>query len=1095
MPPIPPEAAPPEGIRRTSSYIPLLAYVAGVFFLVLAGFQTFQQIESLIQQEKLNDLNAIAAMKIGQIVSWRESQQRRGEALSSTTLLPLAFEQWMHQGAPAGPSRQKIAQAVSGLQQVYGYQAVSLVDRQGALRFTSNSGGVLDQEDVDLARQAMKEGKTILSDIHLNSGDGKVGIDLAAPLIVDEGNRRVVGAAILQIDPADFLYPLIRVWPVHSSSAETLLVRQEGGSLLFLNELRHRQAKALTLRLPVDTPNLPTGMFLRGKLDPLNSVDYRGVAVVAAVAKVPGTPWLMVAKVDKDEVFAPIVKLKQWSTAVGLVFLAGCGILFFVWLQGNQTRYRHLKAQRDAAIERELLTKHFEYLTQYANDMILVANENGEIIEANERAVSAYGYTRDELLGMPIWNLRPSADDLSVFHEQIVRFGKSAGLTFETTNRRKDGSIFPVEVSARIIEMAGVRYLQGIIRDISERKRAEEELLRQKSFFRQVIDADPNLIFVKNAAGRLLLANRATAILYGVTPDEMLDEKYLTRLKPPGNEAELYLEMDREVIRERQPVSFVHPSSLGGKERWFLTSKTPMALPDGTVNVLGISVDITERKLAEDELRKSAERIEDLYNNAPCGYHSLDKNGVIRQVNDTELAWLGYTRDEVIGKMKWTDLITSASRLTFQKNFPQFKEQGFVHDLEFEILRKDGTILVGVVSATAIYDSSGNFVMSRSMVFDITARRLAQDSLRESEARFRAMADNAPIIIWMADAHDGQNYSGCGFFNQGWHDFTGLTLAQTQGRNWLELVHPDDRARCLHVYQDAFRLAQPFKHEYRLMRHDGDYRWILDSGVPRFTEGGKLLGFIGTGIDITEQKSSEAMRSEIERVGRLNIAVEMASGLAHELSQPLAAANNYLTGCLHRMKEADWDKEKLQMAVELTHKQTERAGNIINHLKNLIRKQGHKRLMTDINGLIGDTVDFLEYEIKQRGIRVSMALSPLPLVLVNKVEIEQVLINLFKNAFEAMHGVPGPELRIVTANRCDSGHILVTISDNGMGIFSAELATIFNPFHTSKGDGIGLGLAICRSLVENHGGRIWAEAQPEFGAEFNFTLPFEASHD
>jgi len=1093
MPPILPQAAPPEGIRRASSYIPLLAYVAGVFFLVLAGFQTFRQIESLIQQEKLKDLNAIAAMKTGQIVSWRESQQRRGEALSSASLLPLAFEQWMHQGAPAGQSRQKIAQVVSGLQQVYGYQAVSLVDRQGAVRLATNGRAALDQEDVDLVRQAMKEGKAILSDIHINSGDGKVGIDLAAPLIVEEGSRRVVGAAILQIDPASFLYPLIRVWPIQSLTAETLLVRQEGENLLFLNELRHRQGEGLTLRLPVDTPDLPPGMFLRGKLDPLNSVDYRGVPVVAAVAKVPGTSWLMVAKVDKDEVFAPVAKLKQWSTAVGLVFLVGCGILFFVWLHGNQTRYRHLKAQRDAAIHNGLLLKHFEYLTQYANDMILVANENGEIIEANERAVSAYGYTRDELLGMPVWNLRPASDDLSVFHEQIVRFRESGGLTFETTNCRKDGSIFPVEISARVIEMAGVKYLQGIIRDISERKRAEEELLRQKIFFRQVIDADPNLIFVKDAAGRMLLANQAMAALYGTTPDDMLGEQYLASLKRRDSQAELYLEMDREVIGNRQPVAFVHPSPVGGEEHWFLTNKMPMVLPDGTVNVLCISTDITERKRAEDELRRYAERIEDLYNNAPCGYHSLDKNGVVVQINDTELRWLGYTRDEVVGNMKWADLVTPSSLVTFQKNFPQFKKQGVVHDLEFEILRKDGTTMVGLINATAIYDTGGDYQMSRTTVFDITERRLAQQSLRESEARFRAMADNAPIIIWMADAQGGQTYTGCGFFNQGWHEFTGL--ARSQGRNWLELVHPGDRARCLNVYQDAFRLAEPFKHEYRLMRHDGEYRWMQDNGVPRFTEDGNFLGFIGTGIDITEQKNAEVMRSEVERVGRLNIAVEMASGLAHELSQPLAAANNYLTGCLHRMRDADWDKEKLRMAVELTHKQIDRAGNIINHLKNLIRKQGHERLMTDINGLISDTVDFLEHEIKLGGILVFMTLSPLPLVLVNKVEIEQLLINLFKNAVEAMHGVPGPELHITTTNLRDAGQILVTVGDNGRGISAAELATIFNPFHTSKEDGLGLGLAICRSLVENHGGRIWADAQREFGAEFNFTLPYEANHD
>lgn len=1390
MPLIVPEPTSLDDSRRFGIYIPLLAYVAVVFLLVLVGYQAFRQLEGMIQQEKLDDLNTIAAMKIDQIVSWREAQQRNGEVISKATLLPSEFVQWLHEGAPTGQRQQKIAQMLVNWRQAHSYRDIALVDRQGAVKVAPGIGAPLDTDDVVLALQAMAEGKALLSDIHRDAGDGEARFDLAAPLIVHDGNRRrVVGAAVLHIDPADFFFPLIQAWPVQTASAETLLVRQEGEELLFLNKLRHLDNKPMTLRLPVNTPNLPPGMFLRGKLDPLNSMDYRRVAVIASVSRVPGTNWLMVSKIDKAELFASLFRLKQWSALALLVFLSICGVLFFVWLRVAHERYRHLQALHDAAVQSGLLLKHFEYLTRYANDIILVADDNGKIIEANERAESAYGYTRDELLDMQIWDLCPSADDLSVFHEQIARFRESGGITFETTNRRKDGSIFPVEVSARVIELLGVNYLQGIIRDIGERKAserrilrlndlyaaisqtnsaimrikdraalyqeicriavtyghfrlawigmadadnryilpvassgpcagylddlvvpitpdetgrgptalalhhgeavicndfqsdprtapwhdngrkyglrssaswpfgpagktlgvltlygdevdyfddemvalltsisrdisfaldslameeslrhseekfrslvenlpqnifikdpdsvyiscnmvfanvvgvapeqiagmtdydffppemagkyraddrriidsgeveeieeayvvrgqariahtikvpfknpqgvvtgvlgmfhdvterrqaellaqrfgyllrasfneiylfdassllfletsegarknlgysaeamarmtpldikpsftperfeqllaplrsgeqdlllfetlhrrkdgttypvearlqfmnavppaflaviqdvterklAESELLRQRSFFRQVIDADPNLIFVKDAAGRLLLANQALAKLYGMQPDDMLGEKYLAKLKQSGNEAERYLEMDREVIRTRQPVSFMHPTSLGGKERWFMNTKTPLELPDGSVNVLGISMDITERRRAEEELR-------------------------------------------------------------------------------------------------------------------------------ESEALFRAMADNAPIIIWMADARDGHNYSGCGSFNQGWHDFTGQTLAQTQGQGWLQLVHPDDRELCLHVYQEGFRLAQSFKHEFRLMRYDGMYRWLLDSGVPRFAGNGEFLGFIGTCIDVTEQKNSAALRSEVERVGRLNVAMEMASGLAHELSQPLAAANNYLAGCLFRMKGADWDQETLRKALELTLKQTGRAGNIINHLKSLIRKQVDERLPADINVLVQNTLDFLEHETRQRGIQLSMVLPPLPLppALVNKVEIEQVLINLLKNAIDAMAGVSAPELHIVSALN-DLGQIQVSVGDNGRGLSSTQLATLFDPFHTSKKDGLGLGLAICRSLVENHGGRIWADPHREFGAEFHFTLPIGENHE
>ncbi len=148
---------------------------------------------------------------------------------------------------------------------------------------------------------------------------------------------------------------------------------------------------------------------------------------------------------------------------------------------------------------------------------------------------------------------------------------------------------------------------------------------------------------------------------------------------------------------------------------------------EGSVEkLMGITEDITERKQTEALLLKSFEEVEDLYNHAPCGYHSLDKGGVICRINDTELAWLGYTRDEVIGKIKWPDLITPESQQTFQENFPRFKKQGFINDLEMEVIRKDGTVFIALINATAIYAPNGDYVMSRSTVFDITKSRHAE---------------------------------------------------------------------------------------------------------------------------------------------------------------------------------------------------------------------------------------------------------------------------------------------------------------------------------------------------------------------------------
>jgi C4-dicarboxylate-specific signal transduction histidine kinase len=305
--------------------------------------------------------------------------------------------------------------------------------------------------------------------------------------------------------------------------------------------------------------------------------------------------------------------------------------------------------------------------------------------------------------------------------------------------------------------------------------------------------------------------------------------------------------------------------------------------------------------------------------------------------------------------------------------------------------------------------------------------------------------------------------------------------------DWRDLIHANDRQHCQDVYANAFESKQPFKVEYRLRCQDGVFRWIEDSGVPRFSADGEYLGFIGTCIDFTGRRLFEVLRGEMEHTDRLNIAGEMASGLAHELSQPLASANTYLGACLRGMAAERWDTARLHRTVTLAHAQTERAGKIIKHLKELISKKEFERSMLDINSVIRDSIQFLEHDLRQSMILVTLDVSPLPPVRANKIEIEQVLTNLIRNAIDSMYSAQRRELHIVT-RAIESGVVLVKVSDTGKGIAAEDMDRVFDAFHTSKKDGLGLGLAICRSLIENYGGKIWVEQKEDEGSEFNFTL-------
>ena len=317
------------------------------------------------------------------------------------------------------------------------------------------------------------------------------------------------------------------------------------------------------------------------------------------------------------------------------------------------------------------------------------------------------------------------------------------------------------------------------------------------------------------------------------------------------------------------------------------------------VKATTLEVEHEALQLRERLLAKSSEELQDLYDNAPCGYHSLDPSGLLIAINQTELDWLGYARYEVVGKKHFADFLTPAGVELFKEHFPRFMQEHRISDLEFEMVRKNGSTFAVLLSATAVTDLQGQFVSSRSTVIDITERkradqalrtshqaleglvtertealrltnqrleaeliqtRQAQAALQSSELRFRLMANHAPVLIWISDLS-----KGCIWFNKPWLEFVGRSLHEETGRGWTQNIHPDDFDYCLKVYDSSFEARREFKMSYRLRRHDGEWRWLLDHGVPRVDGENVFVGFIGSCIDITEHKEALAAARDSEQ--------------------------------------------------------------------------------------------------------------------------------------------------------------------------------------------------------------------------------------
>ncbi len=724
----------------------------------------------------------------------------------------------------------------------------------------------------------------------------------------------------------------------------------------------------------------------------------------------------------------------------------------------------------------------------------------GQISRVNLTGTTLLGVERNKLLQQRFAHLISPEDRerWRGFFISVMNHDEKSGI--ELALQRSDGSMLHAHLDCLRVESADAPpEMHLVLTDISamelnkQLRAVQHELREQLTFQTALMESVPVPIFFKDREGVYQGCNHAFEEALDRSRAQIIGKSVFDMASPEV--ANKYHAMDIDLLERpgKQTYEWVIQKA-SGEIRDVVFHKASFLRNDGSLGgLIGAVVDITDLKRKDAALLESEARLRAATETARDAIFMMEgESGTISEWNPAAETIFGFTSAEALGRELVDLLVPPRYHERALHGLSHFANPGDSEaagrTLELTSLRKDGTEFPIELSLSAMQVNGKWFVTG--IARDITARKLAENRLLESEQRFRMMADSAPIMIWMAEAQGHEDCTGCmgcNYFNQRWYEFTGMPREQKPSCGWQDVIHADDRKHFQAVYANAFLSKQPFKVEYRLRCHDGVFRWIEDSGVPRFSAGGEYLGFIGTCIDLTGRKLYEVIRGEMEHIDRLNIAGEMASGLAHELSQPLTSANTYLGACLRGMAEERWDSARLQRTVMLAHAQTERAGQIIKHLKELISKKEFERSMLDINSVIRDSIQFLDRELQQSMVQVTLHVSPLPPVRANKIEIEQVLINLIKNAIDSMCDQPRRELNIVTS-AIESGSVLVKISDTGKGIAEEDMDKVFDAFHTSKKDGLGLGLAICRSLVENYGGKIWVEQKEDEGIEFNFTL-------
>jgi PAS domain S-box-containing protein len=538
--------------------------------------------------------------------------------------------------------------------------------------------------------------------------------------------------------------------------------------------------------------------------------------------------------------------------------------------------------------------------------------------------------------------------------------------------------------------------------------------------------------------------------------------------------------------------------ALEQRKAWLIATAIVIVAVLAGVALALARLEATRRRKATEEnvqlqsdIEERDKKIRRLVDSNIIGIIIWEVEGRILEANDEFLRMVGYDREDLTaGRLHRTTMTPPEWRDRDARTVAELRRIGTAQPFEKEYVRKDGSRVPVLIGGAMFEEGASQGV---GFVLDLTERKRAVEALRHSEERFRTLVQFSFDVYWETDAQHRFIHQE---FAESLADAPELGSEIGKTRWEVPYVEPDEEAWRRH--RETLDAHLPFR-DFELARlgPDGSKRYVSVSGLPVFDDTGRFVGYRGVGRHITERRRAEealrAMQAELAHVNRVTTMGELSASIAHEVNQPIAATVTNAQAALRWLRAQPPDLDEVRASLSRIAEDGKRAGNVISGIRALINKVPPRNDRFDLNEAVLETIALTRSEVLNHGILLQTELAPgLPKVDGDRTQLQQVILNLILNAIEAMGDIDEGtrELRISTEREA-AGGVLVTVRDSGPGLDLADTERVFTAFYTTKPKGMGMGLAICRSMVEAHGGKMWASANEPRGAVFQFTLPLE----